>query len=49
MGPALPIPLSWGAAGVVNGRLYVTGGAAERMVDDRTWIYNDRTFMLDIR
>jgi hypothetical protein len=49
MGPALPIPLSWGAAGVVNGRLYVTGGAAERMVDDRTWIYNDRTIMLDIR
>ena len=49
LGPALPIPLSWGAAGVVNGRLYVTGGAAERMADDRTWIYNDRTFMLDIR
>ncbi|MFN7625126.1 MAG: hypothetical protein ACK5RS_18465, partial [Acidobacteriota bacterium] len=49
MGPELPIPLSWGAAGVVGGRLYVTGGAAERSADDRTWIYNDRTFRLDIR
>lgn len=45
-GPALPIPLAWGAAGVVGGRLYVTGGAAERRADDRTWIYNDRTFEL---
>ncbi len=48
MGPELPIPLSWGAAGVVDGRLYVTGGAAERAPDDRTWIYNDRTFRLEM-
>jgi len=47
LGPELPIPLSWGAAGVVDGRLFITGGAAERAPDDRTWIYNDRTFVLD--
>lgn len=46
MGPELPIPLSWGAAGVVDGRLYLTGGAAERSATDPTWVYSDRTFLL---
>jgi hypothetical protein len=38
-GPDLPRELAWGAAAVVNGRLMVTGGAAGRC-------YNDRTFLL---
>ncbi len=46
LGPALPIPLSWGAAEVVAGSLVIAGGAAERAPDDKTWIYNDRTFVL---
>ena len=45
-GPRLPKPLSWGAAEVVGDRLIVTGGAAERSPSDRTWVYNDRTFVL---
>jgi hypothetical protein len=45
-GPSLPKPLSWGAAEVVGNRLIVTGGAAERSATERTWIYNDRTFVL---
>ena len=39
-GPALPRPLAWGAAAVVNDQLVVTGGAAGPS-------YNDRTFVLD--
>jgi hypothetical protein len=38
-GPDLPRDLAWGAAAVVNGRLLVTGGAAGRC-------YNNRTFLL---
>lgn len=38
-GPELPRELSWGAASEVGGRLMVTGGAAGRC-------YNDRTFLL---
>lgn len=45
-GPSLPKPLSWGAAEVAGGHLIITGGAAERSATDRTWIYNDRTFVL---
>jgi hypothetical protein len=41
-GPPLPRPLSWGAAGVVNGQLIVTGGAASYGKD---YLYNDRTFV----
>lgn len=41
-GPALPRPLSWGAAGVVNGQLIVTGGAGSYGKD---YLYNDRTFV----
>jgi serine/threonine-protein kinase PknK len=46
-GPPLPKPLSWGAAEVVGGRLIVAGGAAERSREDRTWIYSDRTYVLN--
>ncbi|MEO6725446.1 MAG: hypothetical protein ABIU20_09145, partial [Blastocatellia bacterium] len=42
-GLQLPRPLSWGAAGVVNGQLIVTGGAASY---GRDYLYNDRTFVL---
>ncbi len=48
-GPRLPIPLSWGAAEVVDGKLVIAGGAAERSPADKTWIYNDRTFVLNDR
>lgn len=45
-GPPLPRPNSWGAAATVNGKLIVTGGAALRSENDRIYIYNDRTFVL---
>ena len=38
-GPDLPRDLAWGAAGTVDGRLLVVGGAAGRC-------YNNRTFLL---
>jgi hypothetical protein len=38
-GPNLPRELAWGAAATVNGRLMITGGAAGRC-------YNNRTFLL---
>ena len=38
-GPDLPRELAWGAAGVVDGRLIVAGGADGRC-------YNNRTFLL---
>jgi hypothetical protein len=41
-GPALPRPLSWGAAAVGNGQLIVTGGAGSYGKD---YLYNDRTFI----
>lgn len=47
-GPPLPRALSWGAAGVVGDRLIFTGGAGLRSADDRIYIYNDRTFALDV-
>ena len=39
IGPALPRPLAWGAAAVIDDQLFVTGGAAGPG-------YNDRTFVL---
>jgi uncharacterized repeat protein (TIGR03806 family) len=43
MGPTLPRPLSWGAAGVVADRLIVTGGSTAKV---NGFDYSDLTFAL---
>jgi uncharacterized repeat protein (TIGR03806 family) len=43
IGPSLPRPLSWGAAGVVADRLIVTGGSTDKV---NGFDYSDLTFAL---
>jgi N-acetylneuraminic acid mutarotase len=45
IGPRLPTQQSWGGAAVLNGRLYITGGAHRSETHDMT-IYDDRTWVL---
>ena len=46
-GPALPTPLAWGAAAVVDDQLVVAGGAAPKEgPGGRTYDFSDRTFAL---
>jgi|GEM_PF-817402 len=42
MGPALPRPLAWGAAAVVNDQLVVTGGADGSSYSDLTFALRDQ-------
>ena len=44
-GPDIPLPVSWGAAASVNGRLLIAGGAYR---DERVGDYfnSDRVFLL---
>ncbi|MDP6982722.1 MAG: hypothetical protein QGG05_06510 [Candidatus Latescibacteria bacterium] len=44
-GPRLPTQQSWGGAAVLEGRLYITGGAHRSERHDLT-IYDDRTWVL---
>ena len=44
-GPRLPTQQSWGAAAVLNGQLYITGGAHRSDMHNAT-MYDDRTWML---
>ena len=44
-GPRLPTQQSWGGAAVLEGRLYITGGAHRSERHDMT-IYDDRTWVL---
>jgi hypothetical protein len=44
-GPRLPTQQSWGAAAVLDGRLYIAGGAHRSEIHDRV-IYDDRTWVL---
>lgn len=47
MGPALPNPLAWGAAGVLDDQLIVTGGAYHKEVTGpRRALFTDRTLVL---
>lgn len=47
-GPSLPLPLAWGAAAVLNDQLVVTGGAGlHGPVEERNYVFNDQTFVLD--
>lgn len=45
-GTDFPLRISWGAAATVKDQLIVTGGAASRLVGERQYVYNDRTFLL---
>ncbi|MCX5661400.1 MAG: hypothetical protein NTW19_17095 [Planctomycetota bacterium] len=45
-GPPLPVAIAWGAAAEVDGRLIVTGGAGQRSTTDPTYVYSDRTLVL---
>jgi hypothetical protein len=48
LGPPLPNPLAWGAAGVVADRLIVTGGAwLLEHTQPRRYAFTDRTLALD--
>ena len=44
-GPDLPVPLGWGAAAEVGGRLYLAGGLGRRgyvsVFSDATYVLND--------
>ncbi|MDP3069390.1 MAG: PQQ-dependent sugar dehydrogenase [Opitutaceae bacterium] len=47
LGPALPHPLAWGAAGVVNDQLVVTGGAwLKDTAEPRRYAFTEKTLAL---
>ncbi|HRE83167.1 MAG TPA: PQQ-dependent sugar dehydrogenase [Opitutaceae bacterium] len=46
-GPALPVPLAWGAAAVINDQLIVAGGAGLRgPAAENNYVFSDRTYAL---